>query len=289
MKKLNTFSLLNFFQQTHLILGIGAALITYQTAAIFSFKSKNEFLIPLFVFFSTLFAYSVFRLKLNLTEGGQKKLLISLHAASKIKIVTAFSSLFFSLVFFFQMVPMAQSLVIIVAMATFLYVAPVSLNGNAVKGIRNIFILKSIWLALVWTITTAVLPMLNSNENFPFVQYFNFIAQRFCFIFSIALAFNIRDYYADRAKNLKTIPGIFGISFTKVIAVGILLAGGFSICLEKNIAHTVQYGILISMIYTAILILVAKPGVKNFFYSVLMDGALAVQAFLVFLMSMFFH
>lgn len=289
MKKLNPFSLLYFLQQTHLILGIGAALITYQAASFFSAEAKNEFLIPVFVFFSTLFAYSVFRIKFNLTGGDEREPAISLHASSRLKIFTAFGSLFFSLVYFFQLAPAAQSLVIIIAMATLLYVAPVSINGIPVKGIRNIFILKSVWLALVWTIATAVLPLLNSSENFFISQHFYFLAQRFCFIFSIALTFNIRDYYADRAKNLKTIPGVFGVAFTKAVAVAMLLAGGLLICFERDLTIAVQYGILISLLYTAILILIAKPAVKNFFYSVLMDGTLAMQAFLIFLMSALFR
>jgi hypothetical protein len=275
-------SVLNFFQQTNLILAAGAAMITYQTAFIFV-DGERKIILPLFVFFATLLAYSLFRIKIMFKNGERKLPLLSLDASSALRIFTGFISLSFSAVLFFQLKPTVQSLTMLMALATFLYIVPVSINGNPIKGIRNIFILKSTWLALVWTITTVVFPIINSGNVFDLNKYFLICVQRFCFIFSIALAFNIRDYSVDKSKNMKTIPSVWGISAAKIVAFAFLAVAFISVLLEKEISKQTESALFLSLFYTTVLIALAKPVAKNFFYTVLMDGTLAVQALLIFI------
>ena len=102
-----------------------------------------------------------------------------------------------------------------------------------------------------------------------------FFAQRFFFILAIALAFNIRDYRVDLLNQLRTITTVAGIVKTKVVAL-ISLTISLSIVLFF-LKNNWTAAFAIAIFYTAVLLLLAQPTRKRFFYSVMMDGALVVQ------------
>jgi hypothetical protein len=88
-------SVLNFFQQTNLILAAGAAMITYQTAFIFV-DGERKIILPLFVFFATLLAYSLFRIKIMFKNGERKLPLLSLENFYRVYFVKFFCCFIFS-------------------------------------------------------------------------------------------------------------------------------------------------------------------------------------------------
>ena len=82
------------------------------------------------------------------------------------------------------------------------------------KSLRNISSLKIVVIALVWAGVTVLLPLLNADIfNFEKNQILLFI-QRFLFVITITLPFDIRDLEFD-TKNLQTIPQKIGVKKTK--------------------------------------------------------------------------
>jgi len=76
------------------------------------------------------------------------------------------------------------------------------------KKLREIGWLKITDLALVWTIVTAVLPVIYWNQSikdFPFE-----ILLRFAFIFTLCIIFDLRDVSIDQANSISTLPGRLG-------------------------------------------------------------------------------
>ena len=89
------------------------------------------------------------------------------------------------------------------------------------KNLRQIAGLKIYVIALVWTFTTVILPLYNSNQNLN-VDVLLTSIQRFIFIIILMLPFEIRDLNFDSLK-LATIPQKIGVKNTKIIGVFLLM------------------------------------------------------------------
>lgn len=94
----------------------------------------------------------------------------------------------------------------LMAVPAFLYFLP-ALPGRR-KRLRDFGLLKIIVLTSVWTVATAILPMVSSNTS---VLHYPFeIALRFIFIFALCVLFDIKDMQTDKANNINTLPHITG-------------------------------------------------------------------------------
>lgn len=78
------------------------------------------------------------------------------------------------------------------------------------KQLRNHGWIKIISLTLVWTLVTSLLPILQygfSPASYPFE-----LIIRFLFIFTLCMAFDIRDMHIDNQQGIFTLPGKIGIA-----------------------------------------------------------------------------
>ncbi len=78
--------------------------------------------------------------------------------------------------------------------------------------LKDIGWLKIIILAVVWTIVTAVLPILYWQKN-PFDLPYELLL-RFVFLFILCLAFDLRDMQVDLEAGIYTLPNKFGVKNT---------------------------------------------------------------------------
>ncbi len=94
--------------------------------------------------------------------------------------------------------------------------------------IRDLGIIKILVLTLVWTSVTSVLPLIHwgiSPGEFPFE-----IALRFFFLFTLCLAFDLRDLQKDREQGIRTLPQGLGKKGTnQFMNLGIVLFLAFSL------------------------------------------------------------
>ena len=97
---------------------------------------------------------------------------------------------------------------IALAMLALAYYLP-SLPLHQKKRLRDFGLLKIFVLASVWTIATAVLPMLYVNVSVT--QYALDILIRFAFVFTLCILFDIRDVDTDRQRNINTLPVRIGL------------------------------------------------------------------------------
>ena len=77
------------------------------------------------------------------------------------------------------------------------------------KRLRDFGLVKIFILTSVWTIATAVLPMLYLNE--PIEHYPFEILLRFVFLFALCILFDIRDIETDSLRNIRTLPMRMGV------------------------------------------------------------------------------
>jgi 4-hydroxybenzoate polyprenyltransferase len=97
---------------------------------------------------------------------------------------------------------------VVLAALSFAYSLPL-LPFKDKRRIREFGWIKILVLTLVWTIVTSVLPML--YWNVPLTAYPFEIVIRFVFMFTLCVAFDIRDMQTDLEAGIATLPNLIGV------------------------------------------------------------------------------
>lgn len=192
-------TLLEFVLFSNGYIALCAVVMCQMTAALF-YRVLPPFWLP-FLFMATLSSYALHwyltPITTNTTERNQwnrrhKSLLLSIGIGSGVVGLALLTQLSPYLVY---LIP--------VMVATLLYTAP-KLNYRPFRYLRRIAILKTAYLALVWTFVTAILPLLITapvwNTTLT-VWAFN----RFLFIYSICFWFDYRDRDEDKETRWLTL------------------------------------------------------------------------------------
>jgi 4-hydroxybenzoate polyprenyltransferase len=169
------------------------------------FRTSN-YQISQFVFFATLFTYNfqrVVRIEKGLNHV-RKVWLAKQNIA--IYVLMACGGLVSAYRFFeFQLI--TQVVIIIVGLLSVLYPF----------GLRKIPFSKIFIISFVWAVSTMLLLVLENNLQITQNIVLHLVS-RFLFIFAITIPFDIRDLKYD-AKNLRTIPLVFGVYKARLIAL----------------------------------------------------------------------
>lgn len=195
----------------NLYIALCATLMTWQTQYLFGNVDYNFLL---FIFASTVCSYG-FHALLNISElstnnrekwnyKNRKHLIISILLSGIVVVVTSFhyiNNIFPILLAFF---------------AAFLYSAP-NLSFKPFIWLRKIAFGKTIYLALVWTTVTGILPIWINHKNINNQQLLLYIANRFFLVYAICILFDNRDLQSDKRKGVRTIASFVGENSVKVI------------------------------------------------------------------------
>jgi 4-hydroxybenzoate polyprenyltransferase len=168
------------------------------------------------------------------------------------------------------------------AMLSFLYSYP----GNQKHhfNILKITGMKTFLIALVWTSTTVLIPIFFEEKSFNFTQITFLFAERFSFIFGIAIPFDIRDLETDTLASIKTIPIQFGKSKALLIS-NIALMISLSIATYHYLDALLVFMLpsyFISIVITYICI--NSRALKNliFYHHGILDGCILLHGMLIF-------
>jgi 1,4-dihydroxy-2-naphthoate octaprenyltransferase len=165
----------------------------------------------------------------------------------------------------------------VLGLCSFAYSYPLLPFKNA-KRLRDIGWLKILVLAGVWTISTAILPLLYWHKDislFPFE-----IVQRFILIFVLCFVFDMRDLRIDEAEHINTLPAIVGerncqrlINLSLSVFVAISLAQYFRYPLHGRLAAA-----FCTAIATKAIIDYLKKNPSERAYDGLVDGVMLLYA-----------
>ncbi len=159
---------------------------------------------------------------------------------------------------------------------------PFNYKGKRIKGIRNIFLLKNIFLAASWALITVLLPMAALGHESPIIP--EVFLLRFIYVFGISLLFDIRDTERDKTRNHLTLPVVLGITVTRYIVIA--SAALFILILtvlyrHQHFTEAMAFAFMISALLLVVAAITAPP-VSNFrFYQIGVDSLLIVQWLLV--------
>ncbi len=267
----------------NIFVSFGAVCLVQSTAI--QLGLSTNFFYLLLVFFATLFIYNFQRIFYNQQKDN------SLHSVRRkwifenqrtIKLLAFVGFLGVAVSFFFN------------DFKIILYLSPLLFLSIAYF-IPSIKLRKSAWfklltLVFVWTMVTAVVPILLDNSTL-FTKYnLLHITVRFCFMMGICIPFDIRDLQIDEVDNVSTLPHLIGENKTRWLAFAFMLLYILLIVVEfifEMVNTKIATALLITAFINTILVLMSSSKRSEYFYVAGIDGTMILQGLVLILVSCF--
>jgi 4-hydroxybenzoate polyprenyltransferase len=175
-------------------------------------------------------------------------------------------------------------LLVPLAILSFLYSFP--FPGKQKRNFRLMKIpgMKTFLIAFVWTGATVMIPVFFENKPFDHLHIILLFAERFTFIFAIAIPFDIRDMETDSLASIRTIPIVYGeknaLNISNVALLLSLSIASFHYLDMKMVFILPAY--LFSIVTTFIFI--NTKAIKNmtFYHHGILDGSILLHGLLIF-------
>lgn len=177
----------------------------------------------------------------------------------------------------FFLSPASQVLLFFLGIIAVAYNLPLFTMNDKKFGLRNIPGLKLFLIALIWSLSCVLLPIIETGMPILASDTIVLIAKRFLFIAAITVPFDIRDLYQDRSHDLRTIPVMLGekkayifCQFLLLIYISLLLL--FTKNMDANFI-----GISLTIILTGWLIFKSNIRKNEYYYFFYLDGTMILQ------------
>jgi len=225
-----------------------------------------------FIFFGTIFGYNFIKYFEKEQVGGLdfgtkeiRKQFERLTIRKKITFLLSVISALISAVLFFKLEIKTQLALIIPSVLTFCYA--VSLGYRT---LRNISGIKIYVVALVWAITSVLLPVLESEIELS-SDIWILLFQRLVFVVVLILPFEIRDLSVDD-KNLGTLPQGIGVRNTKFYGILLLMVFFFLEFFKDELFEANLIVIPIVFLITMLFLVLSKENQSNYYSSFFVEG-----------------
>jgi 4-hydroxybenzoate polyprenyltransferase len=235
----------------------------------------------LFVFFSTVFTYSILKFRrgedIELTTHQQWA---SAHPQLHRNIMLI--ALIGTAVFFLQLNFEQKLYAVALAAFTALYALVELPIGKKKIKLRDIGLLKTLFVAVVWSVTTVVIPI-NEVDLQDYTLLF-LLLRRFLFVLALTICFEIKDLEADNNAAIKTLPVYIGVPGTKLLAQLVLLLLMAVNFIQYAVFHTPLYdmaSVNLSLLVSIIAIQPIHEDTSPLWYYVVLDGMMVFQFLLV--------
>jgi 4-hydroxybenzoate polyprenyltransferase len=152
------------------------------------------------------------------------------------------------------------------------------------KRLRDFGLLKIVLLTTIWTVVTAVLPMLAAQvsvSDWPWE-----ILLRFVFIFALCILFDIQDIETDSGHNIATLPTRIGerSAYTLVyVCLAIFLVLSYIQFLRHPALHGRMWAAVITAIATAVVVQIVRRKPSRELFIAITDGMMLLYALLALL------
>ncbi len=165
---------------------------------------------------------------------------------------------------------------------SFAYFIPI-LPGKR-KRLRDFGLLKIILLTTIWTVVTAVLPMLVANVSVALWPWE--VLLRFVFIFALCILFDIQDIETDAGYNIATLPTRIGernaYALVYVCLAVFLLLSYMQFQLHPTL-HGRMWAAIVTAIATAIVAQIVRQKPSRALFIAITDGMMLLYALLALL------
>ncbi len=176
-------------------------------------------------------------------------------------------------------------MLVLLGSLSLLYSIPLFKIRNERINLRKIPGVKAFLISLIWTLSTIWIPLYEMGLPLNTLPVFLVYAGRFLFIFSVCIAFDIRDMDQDSRKKLYTIPVLIGEQRSKILISFMLIIDACILYVNADKLFTGHRLALLTGILVCICLLATASRKRNeYFYHFWLDGIFIFQYLLVLLL-----
>lgn len=268
----------NFLLFGNIYVAIGAVCLI-QSSLIQIAAHNNLIYYSILTFFSTLFIYNLQRIfyspqKDNSLLSIRRKWIFENQFT--IKTLTIIGLLGVAITFFFNDYRIALYLSPLLLLSIAYFLPAIKLRQNT--------LFKLLTLAFVWTMVTAVVPLLLTDIPLFSPSGILHFFVRLTFMIAICIPFDIRDMEIDKAENIFTLSQKLGENKTRWIGFGCMLIYILLIVVEFFLdlfSMKIFIALLLTAIVNAIIVFMSSSKRSEYFYTALLDGTMILQGVVV--------
>lgn len=261
--------ILNYIVYLNFIISISASLLISGIAHVFGLENNIEY--GIFGFCSTFCVYNSQRL-FKATLETETPWLKWVNKHKKLIGSLSFLSGLLACLFFVDLLNKITILIVLLIVFTslisFFYVVRF---GH--KNIRELPYLKIHSIAITWTGIIVTFPIINENINDLEIFMF-FVPAHYLYFIAVTIPFDIRDLKYDLPSQ-RTIPQVVGIKKSKTIAIVLLIITIIALGFLSNY-NFISPIFLAAIFLQIILIVLASEKRKDVYYTVFIDGIIAL-------------
>ncbi|OZV66894.1 UbiA prenyltransferase family protein [Winogradskyella aurantia] len=258
--------LFNFYINSSIHVAIAVYALTRITLIRFNLSYDENSLY--FVFFATIVAYNFVKY-FGFVKFHHRKLATSLGAIQFLSLVALGAMLFYLA----RLQSQTFVLIGVLGIITFLYAIPLipkRLLFDDHRNLREISGIKIYVIALVWTMATVLIPVMNASVAID-SNIVTTMVQRFLFVLVLMLPFEIRDLNYDNLR-LATIPQKIGVRNTKIIGVFMLMVFLMLEFLKKNLSRIDVISIVLITAITLVLLVFSNKSQSKYYSAFWVEG-----------------
>lgn len=282
MKFLKQFSDLILFGNIYVALG-ASCLVQSTLIQIGANSRLIEY--SILAFFSTLFVYNLQRIFYKPQQDKslhsiRRKWIFENQIAIKTLALIGFSGVCVSFFFNDFKILFYLSPLLILSIAYFL---------PSIK-LRKSPWFKLLTLVIVWTLVTAVVPILLDSSAVFTTHHLLHTAVRFTFMLAICIPFDVRDLLVDAADNVSTIPHLMGETKTRWFANTCMFIYILLIILEfisGMFNLNIFAALIISALINAVIVFWSNSKRSEYFYVAGIDGTMILQGVLLMIVDIY--
>lgn len=275
----------SFIINSNIYIALAAVALTLASQVQLGIKPEMNAYLAV-IFFATLFDYNFHRYKsINNDPDALKseKLRWAAEHPYLLKVLIAISFTGLSISLFFVR---TELLYLLAPLAIISLLYSFSFPGNPKHQLRLMKItgLKTLLIAFVWTSATVLIPVFHTEDSISHVNVMLLFAERFAFIFAVAIPFDIRDMESDALALQKTIPIRFGEgNALKISNIALLVSLSIATFhyLDANMLLILPT-YLISIATTFIFIKTKALRKLAFYHHGLLDGCILLHGMMIF-------
>jgi 4-hydroxybenzoate polyprenyltransferase len=236
------------------------------------------------IFLATLSDYNLHRLiAVNKPENRRpEKFSLVVNSLALVKILLILSTAGLAISLFFVK---SETLYILapLALISFLY-SIIFKKKQIIPGLfREIPGIKTLLLAIVWTCATVGLPVLQTEIYPNFTNVVLIFAERFTFIFAIAIPFDVRDMKGDGLAGIRTLPIAYGVKRSMVICNSVMalsIVAGMLHYLTSSLTFLLP-AYIISVVFALYCINSRNLNSRPLYYHGILDGVMLLHGILI--------
>lgn len=276
--------ILNWFVFSNFFIAACAVLMVIQTDRLLLDTDSNPQYL-LFVFFASICSYN-FHWWLTPHSVIRSPRIDWATKFRDLHLILFVSGLFGASLYFLHLLEFWPGL-LATAIATFLYSAP-KIPHPWFRQLRKVALGKTIFLSLIWMNVTTLIPVWMSGVEWN-TEIWLFLVSRYFMIYAICILFDYRDREDDRREGVRSL-------VTYLSDRNIFLLFLFSILVYVTatlllVRYNYPLHVLLILLLPALLLVplyrFATRHFSDFFYYVILDGMMALPAFLGLAMNIF--